>query len=304
MNILVTGATGFIGRRVAQRLVAQGHTVRCLVRATTDLRPLQYLPVEIWRGDMLDPESLRGAVEDVQAIVHLVGILREHPPESTFRRIHVDGTRQLLDAAKGAGIRRFFYMSSIGAGSDPRYQYFLSKWLAEEQVQSSGIPWTVIRAGVVFGEGDEFLNRLADLVRHPPSGGRTLAPIVPIIGSGQTRFQPVWVEDVADCIARAATQPEYENRLVTIGGPDHFTYEQLIDMVMDATGVHRPKVHVPVMLMRPAVAMMPLVYKEPPITPEQLRMLEVDGITDIDAVQQQFGFTPARLVDTLEYLRS
>ncbi|MEK7216668.1 MAG: NAD-dependent epimerase/dehydratase family protein, partial [Chloroflexota bacterium] len=189
----MTGPTGFIGRRVVQRLVGMGHQVRCLVRRTSDLRPIAGLPVEVWAGDVTDRTSLAGGLDAIDGVVHLVGIIREQRPGATFDRVHVLGTENLLAEAKAAGAGRFFFLSAIGAGPDPRYPYLATKWRAEELVKSAGIPWTILRSSIVYGPGDEFMSQLAALVRRPPAGDRLLAPFVPIIGSGRTRFQPIQV---------------------------------------------------------------------------------------------------------------
>ncbi len=302
MHVLLTGATGFIGRRVAQRLLAHGHSVRCLVRRSSDLSSLQPAPVEVWAGDVTDPASLTGALEGVQAVVHLVGIIKERQPAATFERVHVHGTRNLAQAAKAAGVSRFLFLSGIGAQANPDYPYLLTKWQAEELIKGSDIPYTILRSSVVFGPGDEFMNQLAALVRRPPAGDRTLAPFVPIIGSGKTRFQPIFVEDVAECLVRALGNPEMAGQLIEIGGPEQLSYEELVDMIMDTLGIHRPKIHVPVLLMRPAVALMPLIYKDPPITTDQLKMIHLDNIAEPAGVSRIFGFQPARLREKLGYV--
>ena len=304
MNVFVTGATGFIGRRLCQHLIAKGHFVRCLVRPNSDLSPLQYLSVELWRGDVNDPASLEGALEGIQTVIHLVGIIRERPPQATFQRVHVEGTRNLLAAAREAGVQHCLYLSAIGAGPGPQYPYLHSKWEAEELVRQSDLPWTVVRSSIVFGQGDEFLTKLAALVRHPPAGDRTLAPFVPIIGSGKTRFQPIWVEDLAECLALTLGNPALHGQVITLGGPEQVSYEDMVDLIMDTLPLHRPKIHLPVALMRPAVALMPIVYKDPPITSTQLNMIDLDSITDLDAVQRTYGFQPASLRDKTGYLSS
>ncbi len=304
MDVFVTGATGFIGRRLCQRLIAKGHFVRCLVRPNSDLSPLQYLSVELWRGDVNDPASLEGALEGIQAVIHLVGIIRERPPQATFQHVHVEGTRNLLAAAQEAGVPHCLYLSAIGARPSPQYPYLHSKWEAEELVRQSDLPWTVVRPSIVFGQGDEFLTKLAALVRHPPAGDRTLAPFVPIIGSGKTRFQPIWVEDLAECLALTTGNPALQGQTVTLGGPEQVSYEDMIDLIMNTLPLHRPKLHLPVALMRPAVALMPIIYKDPPITSTQLNMINLDSITDIDAVQRTYGFQPASLRDKTGYLSS
>jgi NADH dehydrogenase len=301
MHLFVTGATGFIGRRVVARLASQGHAVRCLVRRTSDLGPLTRFPVEGWAGDVTEPETLEGALDGITAIIHLVGIIREHPPQATFDRVHVAGTRNLVAAAGNAAVQRFVFLSALGAGSDSPYPYMATKGRAEALVLGGSVGGMVIRSSIVYGPGDEFLNKLAALVRHPPTGDRTLAPFVPVIGSGRTQFQPIHADDVARCVTHAATDGAPDG-VVEIGGPERFSYEALIDLVMEATGVRRPKVHVPVALMRPVVRLMPLVYRDPPITPGQLDMIGLDSVCALDGVVRHFGFEPARLRERIDYL--
>lgn len=302
MNILVTGATGFIGPNVARALVQRGHQVRCLVRRGADLRPLQYLPVEVWLGDILDPATLPPALEDQQAVVHLVGILKERPPALTYQRVHVEGTRNLAEAAKAAGVQRFLYMSGNGAADSPKYPYLHTKWQAEELVKASGIPWTVLRPSIVTGPGDGFFNQLADIVRHPPSGGRTMAPVVPVIGSGGCRYSPIHVEDLARCTAQAAVDPAFAGRTVVLGGPEQFTYRELLRLTMDTIKVHRPVVPLPVWFMRLVVPTMPLLYKDPPLTPALLEMALLDNVAEPDSVLANFGFEPRAIGEHLGYL--
>ncbi len=284
-------------------MVGLGHEVRCLVRRTSDLQPIARLPVEVWAGDVTDPRSLAGGLDGVDAVVHLVGIIREQRPSVTFQRVHVEGTANLLAGSGAAGAGRFLFMSAIGADAAARYPYLATKGRAEQLVKAGGIPWTIIRSSIVYGAGDEFMSQLAALVRRPPVGDRLLAPFVPIIGSGKTRFQLIHVDDVARCVALAATEPQFAGEVITVGGPEEFTYEQLVDLVMGATGIRRPKLHLPVALMRPAVKLLPLIYRKPPITSGQLDMIGLDSVCDLDSVERRFGFAPARLRDRLGYLK-
>lgn len=302
MNVLVTGATGFIGPNVARALVQRGHQVRCLVRRTSDLRALQFLPVEVWLGDISDPASLPAAVEDQQAVVHLVGILKERPPELTYQGVHVDGTQNLVEASKAGGVQRFLYLSGNGAAEGTRYPYLHTKWLAEELVKASGLDWTILRPSIVTGPGDGFFNQLADIVRHPPSGGRTMAPIVPVIGSGNCRYSPLHVEDLARGVAQAAVDPAFAGRTLVLGGPQQFTYRELLRITMEATHVIRPTIGLPVWFMRLVVPTMPLLYKDPPLTPALLEMATLDNVAPADSVEAAFGFKPRAIEQHLGYL--
>lgn len=293
MRVFLTGATGFIGPYVARHLIANRHEVRVLVRASSDLDPLKLLPVELWRGDVTDLTSLEGALDGIQTVIHLVGILKERG-SATFERIHVQGARNLLNVSQQPN--HFIHMSAVGSRPDPRYPYFHTKHQAEELVKSSGRDWTILRATTVFGRGDEFLNRFAEIAQHP------LSPVVPIIGSGRNLFQPIWVEDLARCVVKAVEDPNLRNKTFELAGPDRYTYEQLMDLVMQVTRVHKPRVRMPIPLVKPGVHLMSRILPDPPLTPSQLAMLEQDNIAEPNAIESAFGIQPAHLADKLDYL--
>ena len=133
-------------------------------------------------------------------------------------------------------------------------------------------------------------------------GDRTLSPFIPILGSGRTRFQPIHVEDLARCVVKCAEDPSLRNRTLEVGGLEPYTYEQLVDLVMRATGVHRPKIHVPLFAVRPAVGLMAHIVPNPPITPTELAMLELDNVPRENAIESLLGVTPRRLPQNLAYL--
>ena len=292
--ILLTGATGFVGAYVARRLAADGVRLRCLVRRTSSTGGLSALGAELAYGDVTDPGSLREALGGVEGVVHLVAVIVEKG-QATYEGVNYQGTLNLLEACRVAGVQRLLHMSNIGVGPEARFPFMHSKWRAEEEVRNSGLDWTVFRSSIMFGAGDEFITKLAGIVRS--------APVVPVIGTGKSRFQPIWVEDTARCVAMALKDPATAGRVIPIGGPEHLTYEQILDVIMEALGVSKPKVHIPVPFMMPVAALMAAVQPRPLITPGQLSQLALDNATDLDAVERAFGFRPASLREKIAYVR-
>ncbi|MCX7919934.1 MAG: NAD-dependent epimerase/dehydratase family protein, partial [bacterium] len=192
------------------------------------------------------------------------------------------------------GVFRLIHISALGASSDQRFRYTYSKWLGEQEVKNSGIDWTIFQPSIMFGTGDEFINKLARIIR--------LSPIIPILGSGKTRFQPIWVEDICTCILKVLDDNTTVGKTYQLGGPEQLTYEQLIDILMAKLNKRKFKVHVPIPLIQPFVNMMEMVIPNPPITTDQLALLAVDNITALDAVNHHFGFQPKRLQDVLDYI--
>jgi uncharacterized protein YbjT (DUF2867 family) len=287
-RIFVTGATGFVGRAVIPALQAHGYAVRCLVRrgSELDLRGLE--GIERVEGDVLSRPTLERGLAGCDTVVHLVGIIREQPgARSTFERIHTQATLDLLEVAAAAGVRRFLHMSALGSRAGARARYHRSKWEAEEAVRASPLAWTIFRPSIIYGRGDEFVNMLAGMVRR--------TPIVPVIGSGQQRLQPVPVEHVAEGFARAVALPAVEKHAYDVGGPDAVTMVRLLDLIGAALDRSRVrKVHVPVGLVRPAAR---ILHRLPgfPITPDQLLMLEEDNVCDPRPFHLGFGLTPMPL---------
>ncbi len=290
--ILVTGGSGFIGRRVVSRLEEAGHRVRVLARG---LRRAD-LPdgVETVQGNVVSGQGLSQAMEGVQKVVHLVAIIRESR-DQTFRGVIRQGTERTVEAAKVAGVKKFVYVSAIGAQDNPTYPYLHAKWQAERAVTLSGLKHTILRPSIVFGAGDEFINALAGLVRYNP--------IVPVAGDGKARFQPIWVEDLVTCIVACLDEGAHDGETLEVGGPEHLTYDEMLDTVKDALGRSRLKAHVPLAVMRPLAQAMEWLLAKPPVTREQLKMLALDNTTETDSVMRNFGVQPRRLADSLDYIQ-
>jgi len=233
-------------------------------------------------------------MQGVAAVAHLVAIIHESGRQ-TFDAVNVAGTRNVVDAAKATGVRRFLHMSALGAVDDSELRYVYSKWLGEEAVRKSGLEYTIFRPSVIFGEGFGFIDRIVQSVNMT-------RPVVPVPGSGKNRFQPMWSGDVAECFARALNDPATAGKTYEIGGPEHLTYEQVLDMVMAKLGAKRVKIHVPLFAMRPVAILMDAFLKDPPVTPVQLKQLKLDNTTALDSVERSFGFKPKSLADGLDYI--
>jgi len=294
-RIFITGGTGFVGTNVREALGERAQ--RLLVRDKATAAPLAGDHVELVEGDVTRPETLRGAMDGCEAVIHLVAIIAEEGG-ATFDGVIRQGTVNVVDEAKRAGVRRFLHMSALGTRPDPRYGYFQAKWQAEQAVMESGIPWTIFRPSVIFGPGDEFITTLARLVK--------LAPVIPVVGSGKSKFQPIAVAEVAQAFVRALDDPTTAGQIYDLGGGKVYEYEQMLDVIAAKLGKKKPKVHVPVGLMMPAVTLSKPLPKalRPPVTSEQLKMLAIDNCSDMSATADLIGRPPVRLEDGIDYIRS
>jgi uncharacterized protein YbjT (DUF2867 family) len=286
--ILVTGGTGFIGRHLVARLVENGQRVRVAARGAREA--LFPADVEQVKADIVSGQGLAEALKDVEKVAHLVAIITEKGGQR-FDAVIASGTAHLLREAAAAGVRKFVYMSAIGAAPDPKFPYWHAKWEAEEAIRASALNYTILRSSLVFGPEDDFFNRLDRLVRR--------SPLVPIAGNGKTRFQPIWVEDVVSCIVACLPEGAHDRETIEIGGSEYYDYNEMIALIKTKGGLRKPNVHIPLWLMRPTTRVLQAVLPKPPVTTDQLAMLAKDNITDLDAVTKAFGFRPVSLREGL-----
>ncbi len=278
LKIVVTGATGYVGHYVLRELLERGHTVTAISRSgakssTASGKSLAtFENVKYIGADVATGRNLETAFAGADAVVHLVGIIAEHK-DQTFQNVHVGGTKNVLEAAKKAGVKRYLHMSALGAAANAMSGYSSSKFAAEELVRASGLEYTIFRPSLIFGQGDDFFGRvLKNLVSS--------TPIVPQIGDGSFPFRPVWVGDVASCFAQALDIPSTIGQNYDLVGSKEFSFKELLHLEMSALGIKKPIVPAPIFLMDIAVPLMQILGSLAPITTHQYAMLKAGNTAD------------------------
>jgi len=277
-------------------MVAQGEHPRCLVRNME--RAGGILPaagVELVQGATTDPASLAAAVQDVDTIVHAAFITADHKqsPGNYYEATNVRGTANLIKAAQNAGVKRIIEISGLGTRPDKPGSYMQGRYLAEKLLKESGLDWTIIQPSVLFGKGAPFIKGLTDLIRT--------APVVPLIGGGKTMFQPIYVEDVVTVIMKVLEDPaRTRGKTYVIGGPQYFSFTQIIDVLLHAMHMSRVKAYAPVPLVGVGAAVMEAVLPRPPLTSAAMTLFSFDNTTDLNSVERDFGFIPTSFSRYLE----
>ncbi len=297
--ILVTGASGYVGSHIVRRLVEAGKPVRVMVynreRALRENR-LAGLPVEMVEGDVTRPDTLSGALQGVTAVVHTVAIAIEKGGRS-YEQVNYQGTVNLVDACLKAGVKRFINISQLGADENLPYRFLASKGKAQAYVAASKLDWTALRPSVIWGPEDEFANTFARLV--------PLTPIIfPIIGDENSKFQPVWVGDVATAVLKVLDDPATIHQEYELGGPEVLTLKEIEQRTLQAIGAKRIMMPVPLPIIKVVVTLMEWLLPAPPVTRSLLELLAIPNVTRKNAtplfVEQPKPFTPE---NTAEYMR-
>jgi uncharacterized protein YbjT (DUF2867 family) len=281
--ILVTGGTGFVGPRVVHALRSRDLPVRALARRPQHEDSLRSWGVELVQGDMTDPESLKRAVDGVDAVVHLVAIRQGKREE--FQRLMVQGTRDLLDAAKAAGVQRFVLMSALGTTEETKgiVPYYEAKWAEEQDVEASGLRYVILRPSFVFGQGGGILPTFAKLAR--------IGPVTAVTGKGTQRIQPIWIDDLGEYFAESLTRDDVLDRTWELGGPDRVDWNEFWARLRRVLGIkRRPTVHMPMWFMRANAVVTERLPGNIPLTRDLLKMLEAgDNVTTDDSAAETFG---------------
>lgn len=281
MRVLITGASGFVGRAVLAEAVRSGHQVRGLARRP----PAGSGEVEWVPGSVLSAAGLTAAARDCQAVIHLVGIIGELG-DQTFERVHHEGTLRVLEACSAAGVRRLVHMSALGTRPDAVSRYHRSKWAAEEAVRGSGLRWTIFRPSVIYGPGDGFVNFFARMSRW--------SPVLPVIGRGTALLQPVDVGSVARAFIRALDCDKAEGTTYDLCGPDRLTLGAILRHLLEITGRRRGIVRIPRPIAWAQAGLLEQVYPRlmrriPPLSRDQILMLDEDNVGDPMPAERDLG---------------
>ena len=302
-RVFLTGATGFVGSHVLPALLSAGHSVTALVRsdarATALLARVAASPgkLETRIGAVNDRASLDAAMAGCDAVVHLVALPRDWNDGADLERVNAVGTATIVAAAEAAGITRFIHLGALGVQERPELHYASSKARGEGFVRASSLDWTILKPSLIWGERDGFFNIVAALVKLP-------APAVPVPGNGKSRFQPVWVGDVARAIVQVLDTPKGSIKAsFELGGPRYWTYAEITREVASALGKRRLIIPMPVPLITLVARISEAIRFPFPVATDQLRQLALDNIGATDAIERELGFTPVDMGGRLGYLK-
>lgn len=292
--ILITNATTFVGRALVSRLVVNQRQVCCLLRAS---RREQQLPTGLLfstvSASMDDLPALRSAMQGVTAVIHLTGEFDLE--QGGALHTHAEDTANLIEATREAGVRRFIYVSRLGADRTSAYPLFHDLGETEAIVRESELDYTILQAALTYGPEDVFTNVLAMLAKSIPYA-------LPIPDLGIARFQPLWVVDLAQCIEATLGRDDLIGQTIHVGGPEHFTFEQLLVQILAVMGIRRRIAHVRLPLIQGAILLCDALLPRTPTPSWWLDLLAVGSATDLVTVQRHFGFEPHRLAECLDYL--
>lgn len=293
--ILITGGTGFIGKALIRQLSELEYPLRILIRPSARTPNLPTgVPVEAAVSSLADPRGLRAAMVGVEAIYHLASSERQGAL-SSLMDIDIQGTRNLVDSAVDAGVKRFFFVSHLGADRGSAYPVLKAKGITEDYLKRSGLNYTIIRSAIAYGRNDGLTTGIARVLAATP--WFFLLP-----GSGQTLLQPVWVEDLATGLAWALEDDETANRSLDLGGPEYLTFQHVVELVMEKIHIRRQFLKISPPYLRGFTVLMESIFPGFPTTVYWLDYLAANRTTGLDTLPRQFGLLPSRMSQRLDYL--
>lgn len=296
MNVAIAGGTGFIGKVIIKMLTEHNHHVVVLTRPGSALKVARFSGTETRYIYYDTPSQVEKSLENCQAIINLAGIIRE-TKNTPFEYVHNLIPSRLATAAQKVGIKRFIQMSALGVDSGLDTDYLLTKKQGEDAVKkTAGLQWTIFRPSIVFGPNDMFVNMLARMIK--------LLPLVPVIGDGTYRLQPVSVTNVAEGFIKSLKMPQAIGKTYDIAGPDKFSYNELLDVIGKTLGKKRVrKLHQPLSL----VKIMEKIFgrfQSFPITTDKIKMLLSGNVTDDDSFFKEFDISPINFYEGIrDYIK-
>lgn len=281
--VLVAGGSGFIGSHIVRKLLQKGHKVIIMSRSPARARAGAPAGVEVRQGDVADAESLRKAMTGVDTVINAVQF-PNHPVENprkgyTYWKVDAEGTTRQVEAARAAGVKRFVYLGGAGTREGQTAPWFRAKLAAEKAVRESGLAWTIFRPSWVYGPEDRSLNKFVAFARF--------LPFIPVIGSGKTRVQPVFVDDLAEAVAQSIGLEKAAGQVYEIGGPQELTMDEIIRTMLRVMGKRRPLLHHPAWFMKLATAPLTLL-PAPPLSPSAVDFVLMEEYADNMALLRDF----------------
>jgi uncharacterized protein YbjT (DUF2867 family) len=293
--ILITGGTGFIGTVLTRHLTNLGYPVKLLIRPSKDSPNLpKGIPLEVAVASFGDKRGLRAALKDVDTIYHLASAERLGR-KAPLNEVDIEGTQSLVEVASQVNIKRFFFLSHLGADRASAFPLLKSKAIAEHHIIESGIPYTIFKSATAFGEGDYFTTGLAYLLKVSPF-------FVMLPENGSTLLQPIWVEDLVRVMVWSLELPKTINQTIEMGGPEYLSFREICEIIMQAIHIKRRFVNVKPVLLRTFTEMLEMISPAFPTSVFWLDTLATNRTTNLDVLPRLFDLLPARISERLGHL--
>lgn len=294
--ILVTGATGFIGRALMRQLLESGREVRVMIRPSRRTPRLpRGRPIDVAVVSLADERAIRAALMGVDTIIHLAGA-ESQGRNADLLAVDMRGTEALVRMAAEAKVKRILTVSHLGASRTSGYPVFKAKGVAEEHIRRSGVPHTIFRSAVVFGPEDHFTTSLASLLRAAPF-------FFPLPGSSRSVIQPLWVEDLVTVLMWSLDDEGTINRTYEVGGSEYFTVQQVVETIMQATRIQRTLFEMHPVLLRALIVSLESFIPHYPVSSFWLDYIAVSRTCAVDNLTRSFDLMPARFTYRLDYLK-
>jgi len=296
MPTAILGASGFIGNYLTLTLLHLGYITHLLYNRKDPQFTSVRGKVVTFRGSIENEKALEECFESCETVYHLVGLIAQ-TKDKTFEKVVEGGTEKVVRAAQNAGVRKIIYLSALGTAPDSDSLYFQTKYRAEQTIINSGLDYTIFRPSIVYGAEDQFINRIASMIKR--------APFLPVIGDGLYRLQPVYVEELCAVMASAASEDFTSRKIYEIGGPEQLTYLEIVDIIKRVLEIKRVNIHIPIGLVRLVAALMEKIIKRAPITTDQIKMMRAGSTCDATVAEKAFNVKFSALETQLsKYLRS